>query len=115
MLNMNPIMEMVNSNNGLHRQLSKSRTIPTIQLELDDVIDESINESNNGITKRLTIPTIRLEVDEALDDRKCSPFDDRKFLFPENKSEPLRRLSTRKKRESSFSTFQIIDENNCGM
>ena len=82
MLNINPIMEMMNSNNGLHRHLSKSLTIPTIQVELD----------------------------EDSDSRKFS------ILYPESKrGSLLESEKPRKKRKSSFSTFQIIDENNCGM
>ena len=73
---------MMNSNNGLHRHLSKSLTIPRIQVELDEVIDG----------------------------RKCS------ILYPESKRGSILELEKpRKKRKSSFSTFQIIDENNCGM
>ena len=78
-----------------------------------------IMNSNNGITRSITIPRIQLELDEVVDGRKCS------ILFPETKPEPVlevektltRKLSEkiRKKRRSSFTTFQIIDENNCGM
>ena len=57
----------------------------------------------------MKIPTIQLELDDALDGRRCS------ILFPDKKSERLDVEKTRNKRKSSFATFQIIDENNCGM
>ena len=67
--------------------------------------------SNNGLSKyKMSIPTIQLELDDALDGRRCS------ILFPDKNPTPHHEEEkTRKKRKSSFATFQIIDENNCGM
>ena len=70
---------------------------------------ERINPYDKTTTNGMIIPTIQLELDDALDGRRCS------ILFPEKKSEKLDVEKTRNKRKSSFATFQIIDENNCGM
>ena len=67
--------------------------------------------SNNGLSKhKISIPTIHLELDDALDGRRCS------ILFPDKNPTPLHEQeNTRKKRKSSFATFQIVNENNCGV
>ena len=63
----------------------------------------------SGITKMkdVKIPTIQLELDDALN-RRCS------ILFPDKNSESPAEQQ-RKERKNSFATFQIVDENNCGM
>ena len=54
-----------------------------------------------------SIPSIQLEVDDALE-RRCS------ILFPgKNLESPAEQQ--RNGRKASFATFQIVDENNCGM
>ena len=68
-----------------------------------------MNHYDKITTNGMKIPTIQLELDDALDGRRCS------ILFPDKKSERLDVEKTRNKRKSSFATFQIIDENNCGM
>ena len=67
--------------------------------------------SNNGLSKyKMSIPTIQLELDDALDGRRCS------ILFPDKNPTPHQEEEkARKKRKSSFATFQIVDENNCGV
>ena len=67
--------------------------------------------SNNGLNKyKMSIPTIQLELDDALDGRRCS------ILFPDKNPTPHHEEEKRrKKRKSSFATFQIVDENNCGV
>ena len=62
-----------------------------------------------GILKmnKVKVPTIQLELDDALN-RRCS------ILFPEKNSESAAE-QIRKDRKQSFATFQIVDENNCGM
>ena len=89
-------------------------------LGIDHIME--MMHSNNGLTKSLTIPRIQLELDEVHDGRKCSilyPESKRRsssILYPESKRGSILELEKpRKKRKSSFSTFQIIDENNCGM
>ena len=90
-------------------------------LGIDQIME--MMHSNNGLTKSLTIPRIQVELDEVHDNRKCSilyPESKRgsksSILYPESKRGSILELEKpRKKRKSSFSTFQIIDENNCGM
>ena len=57
--------------------------------------------------QKMSIPSIHVDLDDALN-RRCS------VLFPENKL-TISAEESRKKRKSSFATFQIVDEHNCGM
>ena len=57
--------------------------------------------------KDVKIPTIQLELDDALN-RRCS------ILFPDQNSESPAEQQ-RKERKPSFATFQIVNEDNCGM